>query len=110
MSVVLKLILAIAFAAGGPAPSQDQTKLMDEIERRVVMPKGAESLSRYERYYWQRGGEVLGIYVFRPRASGRRWVIDRKDAPFVADGACSVVNVVLVVASGNIKAHCNGLA
>ena len=110
MFIVLKLLLAIAAAGDGPIPTHHQTILMDKIERQVVMPKGAEPLSRYERYYYRRGGEVVGIYVFGPRASGRRWVADRKNAPLVFDGGCSVVNVVFVVASGDIRTHCNGLA
>lgn len=42
-------------------------------------------------------------------APGRRWVA-QNPGPFVADGGCAIVTVVIDAASGSIeKAECNGV-
>lgn len=90
---------------------------LDEIERQVVMPRGAQPLGRYARHYAlgvQDGRQVVaGVYLLPPvhgRAPGRR--VDRWDhLPGIADGGCAQVNVLWDVARRRlVHVNCNGLA
>jgi hypothetical protein len=63
----MKLLLAAALLAlfpTGSARDLRQTRLMDEIEMRVTLPKGARPLVQYARFYAEgRSGDIVGIYL-----------------------------------------------
>jgi len=82
---------------------------MSFIEARVVMPKEAGPLNSYRRFYYRKGGKVVGVYVAGEKP-GREWIARRVDAPLIMDGGCSVVNVHFDTSSKEIQAFCNGVA
>jgi hypothetical protein len=74
----------------------------------IVLPKEAEPLKAYRRYYRREGGEVLAVYVAGEKP-GREWV-PHQEAFSIHDGGCTVVNVRFEVQSKRIDAFCNGEA
>ena len=59
----------------------EQTRLMKEIEQKVQLPKGAEPLNAYVRFYtFSDGGKVLA-----------RWLIPEANEPRPGDGCAEVV-------------------
>lgn len=74
------------------------------------MPPAAKPLAAYSRSYFPIEGraKIMGIFSLID-APGRRWVA-QNPGPFVADGGCAIVTVVIDAASGSIeKAECNGV-
>ena len=95
------------------------------FESLVKLPRGADSLARYDRYYagvYISGRKVIeGVYVeierdFRsgpnpPRPRPSVHIVTPKRLPMIADGGCSVVTVFYDVKTDKAAgADCNGLA
>jgi hypothetical protein len=84
-----------------------------ELERMLVLPKGAKSLFEYTRYYAmvvQDGRSMLrGEFVGGPS----KIIVVKSEAslPLIMDGGCSVVNVLFdVMAHKVVQIVCNGYA
>ena len=103
-------------AVTGQAPSALQAAL---VEQRYVPPAGggrqAGALDGYVRSYWRDAADpdvVRGQYV-RP---GRgiegpprvRLVASAREAGFVFDGGCGVVNVTYRLSTAALEARCGG--
>ena len=92
----------------------DRRTIIDAIERRVVLPPGAQPLDRYARFYADGpGGEVTGVYVGLPPPEWppgtRRWVERLGDLPIIDDGGCSVIGLVFDPAKRTLRdVGCNG--
>jgi hypothetical protein len=92
---------------------------MDRIERSIQLPRGADPLGTYDRYYaWYQGADgvrhVLAVYVKYIRSGGeqaeRHWVAET-DLPSIDDGGCSVISFSYDVAAHRFEhLGCNGYA
>lgn len=61
---LVTLVLLVLTASGPASISPNQSALMDEIERTIVLPKGANPLNAYGRNYAFSGpNNVVGIYL-----------------------------------------------
>lgn len=108
--LTLALVLACFGCASGP--SAREQALVAELEKRVVLPRGAGELRCYTRYYALVRGkqleELLGvpgklpmrellIGTYRePKAGekpGIRWVASPSDVPRIHDAGCSSMTV-----------------
>jgi hypothetical protein len=94
--------------------AQAREELMDQIERQVRLPEGADPLASYERSYaWQQREDglrkVVAVYENLTGAPpGRRWVADT-DFPLVMDGACGFISLSYDLAAQRIEhVTCNG--
>jgi hypothetical protein len=60
--------LCFTLLAFGCAPKESDERIMDAIEGRVVLPKGAEPLGRYSRYYANgAAGQVEVLYIIHDK-------------------------------------------
>jgi hypothetical protein len=81
------------------------------IERSVVLPRGAEPLTKYSRHYASVGDEahrvIRGIYLL---GDGTGVVVTTADRlPVVFDGGCSVITVEYdALSSAFLEVSCNG--
>lgn len=107
------LAIALTFVATvAAAPLRQHDVLMNDIERQLQLPKRAQPLQDYDRFYalGPRGKRVIGVYVLSSNAGQRRWLEDYRKLPSILDGGCSIVNVRYDIAAKNIEAaFCNGL-
>lgn len=93
---------------------------MQRIEEQVKLPKGAERLEQYARYYATDGNRVVATYItlvdpanryYDLPAGQQRWLDDHRNLPAVSDGGCSIVNVIYDLKVGSApEAFCNGVA
>lgn len=88
---------------------------MDEIERQVQLPPGAQGLEEYARYYSFDGERVTAIYVTSDgndlHKGQRLWLAERYELPVLLDGGCATVNIVYDPLAQRVEqAYCNGLA
>jgi hypothetical protein len=76
----LSLLSLLPLVAEGPAaPARLQEALMDEIERAIVLPRGAQPMNRYGRNYASSGPDrVVATYLMPP-------------PPLHLQGGCEVV-------------------
>lgn len=73
------------------------------------MPRGANPLTRYRRYYYRDNRAVVGTYVLSSKP-GREWRTKDKMI-LVLDGGCGVVNVVFSTKENRVTyTGCNGVA
>lgn len=85
--------LALILCACTPQGSDDTIR---RAEAKLELPKGAEQLSSYNRFYAISGNSARGIFIWSPSAKGKLTVVATdKDLPFVADGGCDVIQVQL---------------
>ncbi|MGX0584706.1 hypothetical protein [Sphingomonas sanguinis] len=64
MRMLAALVFLLLTASAAPVPSREQRKLMDDIERTITLPKGAQPLSAYGRNYaFDGGGRVVARYL-----------------------------------------------
>jgi hypothetical protein len=110
------LLLASLHAATSPARTET---LMNEIERTVVLPNGADALRAYDRgYALANPDKVVGIYLMRARAGSgqtpsgkRKWYGTVADLPFVFDGGCMQVRLEYQISTHRfLSVSCNGYA
>lgn len=109
MLTVLGIVTGRSFPEGG----QRQVALMDEVEKSIRLPPGADRLQEYGRYYaYGSHSDVIGIYAgrFMGKKAGRQWVSAADRLPHISDGGCGVVNVKLDIKSKHVEAWCNGEA
>lgn len=116
----LSLISAIGLTACSSAAEHQHNQLMQQVEERVQLPKGAERLDRYARYYAKDGDQIVAVYTTLVDPKGRyldlpvghqRWLGDHRNLPAISDGGCSIVNVIYNPnAQTEPKAFCNGAA
>jgi hypothetical protein len=93
---------------------------MQQVEERVQLPKGAERLERYARYYATDGNRIVATYItlvdpdncyYNLPVGQRRWLDDHRNMPAISDRACSIVNVIYnPKAPSSPEAFCNGVA
>ena len=58
------IVAAAALLTACSAPQdRERRALMDQIEKQVQLPKDAQSLGEYARYYTDRGSEVIAVYL-----------------------------------------------
>ena len=108
-------LTATAGASESPQPADPPTTLQVayELERVLVLPKGAYSLFEYTRYYaavlHDGRSMVRGEFVGGP--SKVVVVKGESSLPLIMDGGCSVVNVLYdVMAHKVVQVSCNGYA
>jgi hypothetical protein len=110
------LLLASAYTALSPVHTE---ALMNQIERAVVLPKGADALRAYDRgYALADADKIVGIYLINPRAGTgqvtlghRRWYGKITDLPVIFDGGCMQVRIEYQISTHRVlRAVCNGYA
>ena len=118
--IVIPVLLLLA--ACSSAAEIQQRRTMEEIEKQVQLPAGAEKLEAYARYYAMDRNRVVGRYIARSLvdpenvyydlpAGQNRWIADHRNLPLISDGGCSVVDVVYDPAKQRVEqASCNGVA
>lgn len=96
--------------------AQSRIELMDQIERQVRLPEGADRLESYARYYaWQQREDgfrkVVAVYQnLTGERPGRHWVTET-ELPVIMDGGCGVITLSYDLAAQRIEhVSCNGLA
>jgi hypothetical protein len=101
------LLIVLAACA---CTSQPGYETIRRAEEKLVLPKGAEQLSSYNRFYAISGDSARGIFIWSPSEKGKLTVVaTEKDLPFVADGGCDVIQVQLNLESEVWKhAFCHG--
>jgi hypothetical protein len=103
-------IQSLLLLACAQPPVEAQETFLDRVEAQVRMPDGARPLKAYSRSYFpvQNGAKIMGIYSTLS-APGRRWVA-QNPGPFIMDGGCAVITVVIDAATGTIEhVECNGV-
>lgn len=122
MRASLALVCAVglmACATGATAESEHVTlETIATIEAQAQMPRGAEALEAYDRYYAVQRSEgrdvVRGVFLLRSLfgdidRAGMTAVRDRpnvyrgaaEDIPIVADGGCAVVTMYFDIQSNH---------
>lgn len=100
-------------AASPPPPADEQARLMDRIEAEVRMPRGAQPLAEYGRYYAWRledGRRKVAAVYYSEENPRRHWVTEDR-LPAILDGGCNVVTLRFDVAADKIEwVRCNGVA
>lgn len=108
MRICLAFLALLAATACSPRPSREDQAIIDLVEKRVTLPKGAGKLSCYRRYYTVLRGKqiadelgaqvsdkpvLLGRYVLgkNPRVI---WKASTKEMPIVFDGGCEILHVM----------------
>jgi hypothetical protein len=113
------LSAALLLSACSSPVSPEQQRLMDTIEARVQLPRGAHSVSQYARYYaFDDSRRIVAIYttsVFPNlpdhdlQVGRRRWVSRDGHLPNISGGVCETVHVVFSPATNEFEqAACNG--
>lgn len=99
MRKAFHVFLAVTTVSACAPPAGDER--IGRAEARIVLPKGAEALSTYDRYYAIMGDSARGVFIRSRNGVGKIKIIeDEKDLPFVIDGGCDVVRVHLDLSSG----------
>ena len=115
-AILIASILSLTVVPTAKAQNAVPVALVQAIETQLVMPSGAESLDRYDRYYafdQLHGREVvIGVFLLR-KASGtttragasavadvpNAFAIPRQKLPVIVDGGCSVVTIYFDIAT-----------
>jgi hypothetical protein len=114
-ALVVLALVATAPASESPGAAHPPSTLhvAHELERILVLPKGALSLFEYTRYYamvlHDGRSMVRGEFVGGPS----KMIVVKSEAslPLFMDGGCSVVNVLYdVMAHKVVQVFCNGYA
>ena len=99
-----------AFLLGCAQPSVGTDHFLDSLEKSIQMPPGSKPLDQYSRsyFYLEGGRKVMGVLTTL-RPPGRHWVA-QNPGPFVADGGCAVITVVVDAATQRVEqVECNGV-
>jgi hypothetical protein len=101
------LLVASAVCSCSAQNADDRIR---RAEAKLVLPKGAEPLSSYNRYYAVSGNSARGIFIWSEKREGKLTVVPmEKDLPYVADGGCDVIQVQLDLENGIWKhSFCHG--
>jgi hypothetical protein len=99
-----------------PAATAEQEAIMDRIERDVRLPRNADALASYARYYaWQQRSDgtrkVVAVWQsLTGERPGRHWVTE-SEFPVIMDGGCGVITLSYDVGAEQIEhVSCNGYA
>jgi len=57
------IILAFGLVACSSAAERRHSQLMQQVEEKVQLPKGAERLEHYARYYAEDGHRIVAAYI-----------------------------------------------
>lgn len=116
----LPFILVFSLAACSSAAERQHSHLMQQIEERLQLPKGAERLEQYARYYAPDKDRVVATFItvvdptnryYDLPVGQRRWLDDHRNLPAISDGGCSIVNVIYDPKTRSVpEAFCNGVA
>lgn len=116
----LLIFSAFGLAACSSASERRHDQLMQQVEERVQLPKGANRLEQYARYYATDGNRIVATYItlvdpenryYNLPVGQRRWLDDHRNMPAISDGGCSIVNVLYdPKAPSSPEAFCNGVA
>ena len=103
MSRALYVIIAL-FAVSACAPSPAEDSRIIRAEAQLSLPKGAEPLSSYNRFYAISGNSAHGVFIWSSPGLGKVTIVNTvKDLPFVIDGGCDVIRVNLDLTTGTWK-------
>jgi hypothetical protein len=100
----------VALLLGCAQPSLGRDQFLDRVESGLQMPPGAKPLEQYSRsyFYIEGGKKVMGVLTTL-RPPGRHWT-DRNPGPFVSDGGCAIVSVIIDAATQRVESvECNGI-
>ena len=103
-------IVCIALLLGCAQPSAGTDRFLDSLEKGIQMPPGSKPLQQYSRsYFYVEGGtKVMGVLTTL-RSPGRHWVA-QNPGPFVADGGCAIITVVIDAETQRVEhVECNGV-
>lgn len=92
--------------------NREDMSRIENVESQIVLPEGANPLSKYDRYYIISGDKFEATYVRRSDGNGSVYVVSsRQEIPAPLDGGCQVVHVSGSLSDpANASAFCNGLA
>jgi hypothetical protein len=86
--------------------------LISNVEKGLVLPKGANPMVEYNRYYFgtfSGGKRILSAVFLREKGPGSVKIIKEAEAPQVLDGGCSVIHLKYDADSKKIiSLFCNG--
>ena len=86
--------------------------LVERLERRLVLPPGADALDTYARAWWVEEGRLIGFLVqpgMVPGLEAGRRVLSGPPDYDVLDGGCGVIHVRADAVSGQVESVvCNG--
>ena len=114
---VLLLLVCIIDKDANTQPGGDLDRMIEEIEREMVMPLGAKPLEGYNRFYGfstiSERQVVKGVYLFQDISVADRYTfapsttlgafkVFEEDFPGIADGGCSVVTVIYDLSVGEL--------
>lgn len=104
------LFISFILSACTDRDADPHDKLMNRIEEQLVLPHGAEPISKYDRFYTRDGEIVVGTLVLG-KSGTHRWVKSIAELPKVFDGGCGVINVRYSPKSDTVEnVYCNGVA
>jgi hypothetical protein len=93
-------------ASSAIVPWLPPLRLVQTIERRVVMPKGARQLKSYTRYYSGKivDGKkiVFGIFEYKIKSHGGIKIVTSEYLPGILDGGCDVVDFAYQVLENKV--------
>lgn len=114
------IILAFGLVACSSAAERQHSQLMQQVEEQVQLPKGAQRLEHYARYYAEDGHRIVATYITIVDPTNRyydlpvgqqRWLDDHRNLPAISDGGCSIVSVIYDPKARSVpQAFCNGVA
>lgn len=94
-------LLLVALLASSACQVTGSEAIIRSAETKLVMPKDADPLLRYDRYYAISGTVATGVFIRSEGELGKMNIVaKREDLPFVADGGCGVVEVRLDLKKG----------
>jgi len=88
--VAAALITLVSHSRVYAEDAQPLPDLIGTLEWNLVMPEGAGALGTYTRYYAERDGMLIGIFV---RGDDGIRIVPGGELPLILDGGCSVVNL-----------------
>jgi hypothetical protein len=93
VSLSLLIFFAVSVSACGHGGDE---AVIRQAESRLALPKRADPLLSYDRYYAISGRSATGIFIRSETGKGTIAIVaTEKDLPFVADGSCGVIHVRL---------------
>jgi hypothetical protein len=105
---LLLLLTALGCTQAGESASEE---VIRKAEANLILPKGADPLGRYDRFYVVTPTSVVGAFR-SASAEGKITIVSTEDdLPFRADGGCSYIQVRFERASNSwTQVMCNGFA
>ena len=114
MRRLMIMALLLSGCAVTPVPSMADVSVqqVEQVERDLVLPDGADALDLYARAWWMEGGVLVGFFVKPDMVGGLkagRRLLQASPPYDVMDGGCGVIHVRADAGSGRIESvTCNG--